>query len=246
MDRPNILLCPQFTELEWSIAPRLAEWAEVASYDVPGVGEEPLPAGESSRLDREMAVQRGLQEVESRGWDSYFVVGDAFGCATAARVARAHPEPVLGVALGHAALTLDMDGERAPVNGEVCAAMTQLLRTDYDSFVRFGITQFTQGGYDEEISGQMVARFPESDLAAEVWEMLLHQGEPIGEMLRVVGKPLLLGKHEGCLVFGPEGYEDAVAAFPEASTVVVDKTSGGSEEFAEALREFCESVLARA
>ncbi len=246
MAKPRLLLCPQFTELEWPIAPMLSEWADVATFDVPGVGEEPIPGGDASKLDREMAVQRGLQEVERRGWDSYFVVGDAFGTATAARVARADPEPVLGIALGHAAPSLDMEGERAPVNREVCAAMTQLLRTDYDSFVRFGITQFTRGGFDEEVSGQMVERFPESEIAAGVWEMLLHQEEPIGEILLELDKPMLLAKHEGCLVFSPEGYEDAAAAFPQARKAVVAKTSGGSEEFAAELRDFCEEVLADA
>lgn len=244
--KPRILLCPQFTELEWPIAPLISEWADVATFDVPGVGEEPIPSGDPTKLDREMAVQRALQEVKRYGWGSYFVVGDAFGSATAARVARADPEPVLGIALGHAALSLDMDGERAPVNREVCAAMTQLLRTDYDSFVRFGITQFTQGGFDEEVSGQMVERFPENDVAVEVWEMLLHEDEPIGEILREVDKPLLLAKHEGCLVFSSEGYEDAAAAFPQARKAVVAKTSGGSEEFAAELKAFCEEVLAHA
>jgi len=244
--KPCILLCPQFTELEWPIAPTLSEWADVATFDVPGVGEEPIPGGDPSKLDREMAVQRALQEVERRGWDSYFVVGDAFGAATAARVARADPEPVVGIALGHAALSLNMDGERAPVNREVCAAMTQLLRTDYDSFVRFGITQFTRGGIDEDTSQQMVDRFPENELAAGVWEMLLHEEEPIGEILRELDKPMLLAKHEGCLVFSPEGYEDVAATFPQARKAVVAKTSGGSEEFAAELRDFCEELLADA
>lgn len=39
MTRPRILLVPNFTELEWLVKPRLEEWAEVASYDPPGVGE---------------------------------------------------------------------------------------------------------------------------------------------------------------------------------------------------------------
>ena len=226
--------------------PPISEWADVATFDVPGVGEEPIPGGDPTKLDREMAVQRALEEVERNDWSSYFIVGDAFGTATAARVARANPEPVLGIALGHAALSLDMDGERAPVNREVCAAMTQLLRTDYDSFVRFGITQFTQGGFDENVSAQMVGRFPPSEIAASVWEMLLHQEEPIGEILREVDKQLLLTEHEGCLVFSPEGYEDIAAEFPQARKATVAKTPGGSEEFAAELKGFCEEVLAQA
>jgi len=38
MGRPRLLLIPEFTEVTWTIKPRLEEWAEVASYDPPGVG----------------------------------------------------------------------------------------------------------------------------------------------------------------------------------------------------------------
>jgi hypothetical protein len=62
--RPRILLCPQFTEVEWRIAPQLAEWAEVATFDAPGVGDEPGPA--DGELDRRHVVERGLQEVKRR------------------------------------------------------------------------------------------------------------------------------------------------------------------------------------
>src|SRR5258705_11502854 len=86
MSRPRILLCPQFTEVEWAIAPQLSEWAEVATFDAPGVGQEPFPDDDLTRLDRELVVQRALKEVEDRSWDSYFVVGDAWGTATAVRV----------------------------------------------------------------------------------------------------------------------------------------------------------------
>jgi pimeloyl-ACP methyl ester carboxylesterase len=136
--RRRILLCPQFTEVEWTIAPRLSEWAEVATFDAPGVGDEPIPGDDPTRFDREMVVQRALQEVERLDWDSYFVVGDAWGTATAARIANARPAPVLGLALGHASLDYGTEGERAAVNGELVAAMTQLMRSDYDSFVRYG------------------------------------------------------------------------------------------------------------
>ncbi|HKH22661.1 MAG TPA: hypothetical protein VKA88_03490, partial [Solirubrobacterales bacterium] len=129
-----------FTEVEWTIAPQIAEWAEVATFDAPGVGDEPMPGDDPAALDRGMVVQRALQEVEKRGWDSYFVVGDAWGTATAVRVAIARPEPVLGVALGHATLSYEREGQRPPVSKEVTAAMTQLLRSDYDSFVRYGMT----------------------------------------------------------------------------------------------------------
>jgi pimeloyl-ACP methyl ester carboxylesterase len=243
MPVPRLLLCPQFTEVEWTIAPQLAEWAEVATFDAPGVGDEPMPDADLTDVGRELVVQRALQEVEERGWDSYFVVGDAWGTATAVRVAHSRPEHVLGLALGHACLSYDQGGQRPAVNKEVTAAMTQLLRSDYDSFVRYGMTQFTQGAFDEATSERIVARFPPMELASKVWEMNVERHEPIGQLLAQLDVPMLLAKHEGCLVFTDEGYEDAVRALPEARRTSVARASSASEEFAAALRDFCHSVL---
>jgi pimeloyl-ACP methyl ester carboxylesterase len=241
--RPRLLLCPQFTEVEWTIAPQLAEWAEVATFDAPGIGDEPGAGDDPTHFDREMVVQRALQEVERLGWDSYFVVGDAWGTATAARLATARPGPVLGLALGHASLDYGTDGERPAVNGELVAAMTQLLRSDYDSFVRYGLTQFTQGGWDEETAGRIVDRFPPMEVASTVWETNVERPEPIGELLGQLDRPLLLAKHDGCLVFTAEGYEDAVAALPTAHKASVPKAPSASDDFAAAVRNFCEGVL---
>jgi pimeloyl-ACP methyl ester carboxylesterase len=243
MARPRLLLCPQFTEVEWKIAPLLAEWAEVATFDAPGVGDEPIPGGEAVTLNRELIVQRALEELDRRDWTSYFVVGDAWGTATAVRVAVAKPEPVLGLALGHASLDYAQEGRRPAVNKEVTAAMTQLLRSDYDSFVRYGMTQFTQGGFDEETSERIVARFPPMEIASKVWEANIDRDEAIGDLLRTLQVPMLLSKHEGCLVFTAEGYDDAVRAFPEARRTSISQASSASEEFAVALRDFCEGVL---
>ena len=148
-----------------------------------------------------------------------------------------------GLALGHASLNFETEGERPAVNGELTAAMTQLLRTDYDSFVRYGITQFTHGGFDEDTAGRMVARFPRADVAARIWEMHVNQTEPVGELLTALDKPLLLARHDGCLVFTPEGYESAAAAFPDAHLAAVTGTPPASPEFAAALRDFCADVL---
>jgi pimeloyl-ACP methyl ester carboxylesterase len=239
--RPRILLCPQFTEVEWSIAPDLSAWAEVATFDAPGVGSEPLTDDDPTKFDRDLVVQRGLREIEGLGWDSYFVAGDAWGTATAVRVAAAKPDQVLGIALGHASADYGSEGERPAVNGEVVAAMSQLLRSDYDSFVRYGLTQFTQGGFDEETAARIVERFPPMELASRVWEMLVATPEPIAEQLKRLDRPLLLVKHHGCLVFTPEGYSDLVSAFPNATTVSVQKAASASDEFAAALRDFCEA-----
>ena len=243
MARPRILLCPQFTEVEWTIAPQLSEWSEVATFDAPGVGDEPIPGDDPDALDRDSVVQRALHEVDELGWASYFVVGDAWGTATAAHVALARPQAVRGLALGHAALDYETEGDRPAVNGEVVAAMTQLMRTDQESFVRYGLTQFTQGGFDEETAGRMVERFPRG-IAAKIWEMHVGRPEPVGELLAELDKPLLLVEHDGCLVFTTEGYKEAAAAFPQARTASTKKASSASEEFAAALRDFCQDVLA--
>jgi pimeloyl-ACP methyl ester carboxylesterase len=244
----RILLCPQFTEVEWAIAPQISAWAEVATFDAPGVGDEPVSGDGPERFTRELVVQRALQEIDRKGWDSYFVAGDAWGTATAARVAVARPEQVLGLALGHASLNYGTEGERPAVNGELVAAMTQLLRTNYEAFVRYGIVQFTQGqsaegGFDEEMAERMVARFPPMEVAASVWEMQVGRPEPIGELLAEFAKPLLLAEHRGCLPFTAEGYEDAVAAFPMAHTASAQRPPTASDEFAAALRDFCAEVL---
>jgi pimeloyl-ACP methyl ester carboxylesterase len=243
VSRARLLLCPQFTEVEWAIAPQLSEWAEVATFDAPGVGEEPMPGGDPADFDRELVVNRALEEIEKLGWDHYFVVGDAWGTATAARVVAARPDPVAGLALGHASLGYHQDGPRPAVNKEVTAAMTQLLRSDFDSFVRYGMTQFTQGGFDDETSERIVARFPPMEIASRVWEENVERQEPMGELLEGLDVPILLAKHEGCLVFTEEGYEDVARALPDARRTSVGTSPSASDEFATALRDFCEGVL---
>jgi pimeloyl-ACP methyl ester carboxylesterase len=244
VDRPRILLVPQFTEVEWTIAPQLAEWAEVATFDIPGAGDEPLPIEDPAAFDRDLVVQRALQEIDGRGWDSYFLAGDAWGTANAARVAAARPEAVLGIALGHATLDYERTGQRPPINGEMVAAMTQLIHSDYDSFVRYGMTQFTQGAWDEEVAGRIVDRFPPMDFASKVWDVLVDRPEPFGELLVKLDVPILLVKHEGCLAFTDEGYEDAIRALPDARRTSVGTAPSASDEFAAALKDFCDQVLA--
>jgi hypothetical protein len=95
-DRPRLLLVPEFTELEWdAIRPRLEQWAEVASYDPPGVGEEPR----ASRLDRRAIVERGLVELDRLGWEHYFLATDSWGIRSMLELALERPGRVLGVEL---------------------------------------------------------------------------------------------------------------------------------------------------
>src|SRR4051812_3618301 len=119
MSSHRLLLVPAFTELEWGIRPRLEEWAEVATFDMPGVGTEPLPdtAGEDPSqapdlLSRWRAggAERGLRELDERGWDRFFVITDDLGAPTAAEIAKRRREGVLGFGLGHAALSHSTQG----------------------------------------------------------------------------------------------------------------------------------------
>ena len=226
------------TELEWlMIRPELEEWAEVASFDAPGVGKEPS----TGAFGREVIAARGLHELDQRGWDSCVVVADGGGLATAMRLARLRPAAVKALALGHARLSDDMDGERPPRNREVFEAAGQLLRVDYKNFVRYGLAQATQGSIGDELARRMHERLPE-EVGRAAWEMTAAQGEPFDPVLRQLDVPLLFAKHEGCLGETEEGFQDAVAAFPNAQTVAVPEAPSVSLEFAVALRSFAEGL----
>jgi hypothetical protein len=158
VERPRLLLVPEFTELEWTIVPLLEEWAEVASYDAPGVGKETVSEAEFELLTadgsyrRGLIAARGLEEASRRGWDRFVVVSDSGGNLPACRLASATPAAVLGMAMGHASLTLDSQGERAPINAEVASAMNRFADQDHEQFVQHALTQLTGGSYDEELS----------------------------------------------------------------------------------------------
>jgi hypothetical protein len=235
----RILLVPSLTELEWLIRPQLEEWAEVASFDAPGVGEEPRP----ERLDREALIRRALVELERRGWDACFIAGDSWGNATAVGAATKWDGKVIGMALGHARLSDRTEGERPPVNRVVWDAMGQLLRNDYGAFIRYGLTQLTQGSIGDELAERMLGRIP-VDIAQATFEGMLRNPESIEDSLRRLNTPLLLAKHDGCLSATEEGFADAVAAFPDARTASVAESPTVSAEFAETLRSFCLEVSA--
>ena len=174
-----------------------------------------MPKGSPKLIDRDVVVRRALAEVERLGWDSYFVAGDAWGSATAAMVAAANPEPVRGLALGHATLHFDTEGARPAVNGQVVAAI-DAAAPDGPQLVRALRAHTVHPGRVRpgDRRPEMVRRFPATEVVSRVWEMHVEQAEPIGDLLRQLDKPLLIAKHEGCLVFTAEGYEDLFGSFP--------------------------------
>jgi hypothetical protein len=147
------------------------------------------------------------------------------------------------MALGHARLENRMEGERPTVNREVMEAFGQLAESNYADFIRYGLTQVTRGSFGDELAARMLDRVP-IDVGLAVWEMNLRDSEPFEHLIREVDVPLLLAKHEGCLGETDEGFEDAIAAFPNARKVSVPEAPAVSSEFAAALRSFCEEALA--
>jgi hypothetical protein len=237
--RPRLLLVPHITELEWVIRPELEEWAEVATFDVPGVGDEP-PV---EPLDRQAIIDRALLEVDRRGWDSFVLVCDGSSLPVGVRVAHSRREAVEAMALGHARLANRMEGERPTINKEVTEAFGQLAETNYPDFIRYGLTQVTHGSIGDELAARMLERVP-IDIGRAVFELALRDPEPFDHLIRDIDAPLLLAKHEGCLGSTDEGFDDAVAAFPDARAVSVAEAPSVSSDFARALRAFYDEVVA--
>ena len=239
MSRPRILLVPGVTELEWRIKPLLEEWADVASYDAPGVGEEPPP----SSYTAESIVERGLEELSRREWDSAVVAGDEVGAAIAVRLASGNPERVAALVLGHACLNFGGHGDRPAVGAEISAALTQIVQTDFRAYAR-ALTQVTQSAYDDEMADEFMRRVPQ-DAAREYLVNLLERAEhhDMEDELKSVEAPMLLAQHKGCLMWTAEGFEDCAKALPHARTSSFEIKPSASPEFAETLREFCEDVV---
>ena len=238
--RPRLLLVPSISELEWSrIRPLLEGWADVAAYDLPGLGGA-APKG----LDVAATTAVGVHELESRGWDEAIIVGDQFGSGLATLVADAWAGTVRGLALGHACLRYTREGPRpaiSPIAADFQLQLTRLGRTQADQMFLQGIEMT----YGSEVADGIRARLSPSFTQQYTKVLLENQNIDLEPLLRELGAPLLLAQHKECGLWMPEGFEDAVAAFPDARTLIVDENPGSSSEFAEALREFADAVWPR-
>ena len=240
MDRPRLLLVTQITELEWRIKPLLEEWADVATYDSPGVGDEPRV----DQLDYDGLVAHGVAQLDRRGWDRCVIAGDEFASGLALRIAAERPDRVAGLALGHAALSY-RDNETGPIDSSVMAGFRQLLATDFRSWAR-AYTQITQGAYDDATMERFIERVPPDvaqQLAQIAFRQMRDEDDSYEPLLRGLGVPLLFAEHRDCIVFRREGFEEAAAAFPDAARLCTPEKPNCSPAFAEALREFCEPLF---
>jgi pimeloyl-ACP methyl ester carboxylesterase len=233
---------PSWTELQWAIKPQLEEWADVASYDPPGVGDQPPAEGPLA----EAIVARGAAEIERHGWRRCIVAGDDFGSIFATLVAAAARPRVIGLALGHACLEHRLGGERPTMNAEIANVSRRLVDIDFRSFIRqdVGIWDSRPDFHIEsadELAEAMTRRVPREfavNLLDELEAGISEAGGSLEPFLRELGLPLLLAQHAGCILFTPHGYDDAVAAFPDAATVSSHASPCLSPDFADALREF--------
>ena len=245
MDRPRILLVPSLTELEWTIKPLLEEWADVASYDAPGVGSEPP----TQRLRLEATAERGLDELDRRGWGHCVVVGDEFGSLAAVLLARARAEAVDGLALGHATASYRRTGDRPAINPAVTEALAQLAEVDFKSFIRqefrawHGLRDaLAEAPGPDESADAYLDRVPHEVATGFYHELIEHElefEERVEGALRELSMPLLLVRHEGCLMFTKEGYDEVVAALPEAARATTMAKPTVDPAFPDILRDFC-------
>lgn len=230
-----VLLVPAASELEWRITDRLAENTEVATYDAPGIGDEPAP----ETYDRLAIARRGVEEIERRGWDRCVVVGDEFAALTAAMVASLVPERVAGLALGHACLSYETAAPDAPINGEVLEAFTAVERTNYRAYAR-ALSQVTQGSYDESFADAYIARVPQR--VARAYNALHADGSRLDALLQGWDGELLFAEHYPCLLWTREGFHDVITAFPRARAITCEAKPSVSPAFADALLELCRDL----
>jgi pimeloyl-ACP methyl ester carboxylesterase len=244
--RPQILLVPSWSEVQWATKPQLEEWADVASYDPPGVGTEPPAEGPLP----EAIIARGAAEIERRGWTRCIVAGDDFGAVFATLVAAAQRPRVAGVALGHACLAHRPDGPRPTMNAEIMDMSRRLLDIDFAAFIRQDVRIWdSRADYSADSADELVAalvrRVPRGfalRLMDELETGIEEAGASLEPFLRELDLPLLLALHQDCVVFTQHGFDDFVEAFPDARTVATDTSPCLSADFADALRKFAESL----
>ena len=220
MSRPRLLYVPLFlAEESERFAATVGEWAEVASFDIPP--------------DR--GVEAALARLDELGWEDAVVVADSQAQPLAVAVTDRHPDRVRAVALSHAVGRYRFTGERPALHPEVVSAAGRLLDTDYMAFWR-AVTQFTQGGLPDAWVERWAAAIPQARAKA-FWSEIGDSEPAVAERLRDYPGPVLLGQHKDCVLWTQEGFEDAVAALPEAKVVRCREIPVFDPAFGEALRQ---------
>ena len=216
----RVLYVPHFLEVESErFAEVVADWADVASFDVPMDG-----AGEAAHA-----------RLDELGWDECILVADGFAQGLGVETALRHPERFQAVAVGHAATRYTTDPPRPTLHPDVIAAATRLLETDYMAFWR-AVTQITQGGMPDPWVERWAAGVP-PERARAVFLGIAETQPPASEGLAAFERPVLLAQHADCVLWTAEGFEDIVSAVPHARVVRCSQIPVFDPAFGEALRD---------
>ena len=218
--KARVLYVPLFIASESDrFAHLVRDWAEVASFDVPA----------------EHAVEAAHARLDELAWDDCTLVVDGFAQALGIEIGLHGPARFRAVAVGHAAPRYSTDPPRPALHPEVVAAATRLLETDYMAFWR-AVTQLTQGGMPDAWVERWAASVSKERARAMFFGIA--ETEPSAcELLAGFDRPILLAQHVDCVLWTGEGFEDAVAALPDARAVRCKEIPVFDPAFGEALRE---------
>ena len=218
--KARVLYVPLFIAAESDrFAAIVGDWAEVASFDVP---EENAAEAAYARLD----------ELE---WEHCTLVMDGFAQGIGTEIALHDLARFRAIAVGHAAPRFSTQPPRPTLHPDVISAATQLLENDYMAFWR-AVTQLTQGGMPDAWVERWAASVPE-ERARAMFLGIAETQPPATERLAGFDGPLLLAQHADCVLWTPEGFEDALAAFPEARVIRCPDIPVFDPAFGDALRE---------
>jgi hypothetical protein len=217
--KARVLYVPLFIAAEADrFAAVVADWAEVASFDVP----------------EQEAVEAAHARLDEIGWDECTLVVDGYAQGLGVEIALHDPIRFGAVAVGHAALRFSTQPPRPALHPDVVAAATHLLENDHMAFWR-AVTQLTQGGMPDAWVERWAASVPK-ERARATFSGLIDSQAPAAEPLAAFDGPLLLAQHKDCILWTDEGFEDAVAALPEARVVRCREIPVFDPTFGEALR----------
>lgn len=234
--RGRLLYVPVFAAFEaGALRTVAADWADVESFDGPGAGTR---RGEDPGGVPGMAAA-GAARLDELGWDRCVLVCDSHAQAAGVELALRDPR-IAGIAISHAATHYTAGGERPSLNAAIFDTAAQLLTTDYRSFGR-ALTQLTQGALDDAWIDRFIEEVPEPTARARLAS--LTEGLELAVRLRDEDLEVLLAGHRGCLMWTPEGIEDAAAVLPHARVVEFDDVPLSDPGYHEALRELCARVF---
>lgn len=234
--RARLLYVPIFAAFEaGQLRQAIGGWADVESYDGPGAGSrvDEKPGG-----PEDMAAA-GAARLDELGWDRCVLVCDSHAQPSGIELAVRDPR-VAAIAISHPAPRYSVEGERPALNAAVYDTAEQMLAADYRSFGH-ALTQLTQGSIDAEWIDSFIEQVPR----ATAYRRTAALKETVDLVPRLAGEDveILLAGHRDCLMWTPEGLEDAAAAVPDAQVMQCDTVPLGDPSYHAALRELCARVF---